>query len=479
MIPQKNKYDLVIVGAGLSGFVAAAEASDHNINTLLIEKGRTLGGTGNYVEGMFAVESEYQKEHGIKISKRQIIDIEDNFSHRTADMMIWHKYVDESAFNIRWMEKHGVAFTDMRNLGTSGLSVWHIFKGRGFDAIKSLKSNLNTKRVEIVTSTCAKNIKLGKNGSITGLVVEDYSTKQKKLINTNNVILATGGFLNNPTLINELTDYSSDRVIPMNSGKNSGDGLLMAWNVGAYKAKGFIMSFGGTLLDPSVPAYRYRGTDINNAASKEGFLWINQEGIRFANEDVSSNWGVAGRALARPFKTFAILSQNQIDSLEITGGPITKKKYENLKKEICIALDQRKVFITKAESISELAQKLKTPKLEETVSKYNYYCKIKEDRELFKDTSLLSPIEKGPYYAFELKDGAFCAGGGLRINYRNQVLKSNGQPVKGLFAIGNDAANSITGDSYDVIVSGAEAGYCVYSGRNAVKEIISALQVAN
>lgn len=62
---------MVIVGAGLSGFAAAVEAADHGLNALLVEKGRTVGGTGNYVEGMFAVESDYQKQHGINITKNR------------------------------------------------------------------------------------------------------------------------------------------------------------------------------------------------------------------------------------------------------------------------------------------------------------------------------------------------------------------------------------------------------------------------
>ncbi|MCT6891556.1 MAG: FAD-binding protein, partial [Lactobacillus sp.] len=50
----QEKYDVVIVGAGLAGFAAADEAVDNNLKTLLVEKGKTTGGTGNYVEGVFA-----------------------------------------------------------------------------------------------------------------------------------------------------------------------------------------------------------------------------------------------------------------------------------------------------------------------------------------------------------------------------------------------------------------------------------------
>ena len=37
----QEKYDVVIVGAGLAGFAAADEAVDNNLKTLLVEKGKT------------------------------------------------------------------------------------------------------------------------------------------------------------------------------------------------------------------------------------------------------------------------------------------------------------------------------------------------------------------------------------------------------------------------------------------------------
>ena len=62
MLPKENEYDVIIVGSGLSGQAAAAEAADKGLKTLVVEKGRTTGGSGNYVEGVFAVGTSMQKE---------------------------------------------------------------------------------------------------------------------------------------------------------------------------------------------------------------------------------------------------------------------------------------------------------------------------------------------------------------------------------------------------------------------------------
>ena len=67
MLTNKNKYDVVIIGGGLSGLISAFQAADKGLKTLVLEKGRNLGGSGNYVEGLCAVGTEMQKAKGINL----------------------------------------------------------------------------------------------------------------------------------------------------------------------------------------------------------------------------------------------------------------------------------------------------------------------------------------------------------------------------------------------------------------------------
>lgn len=73
---KADQYDLVIVGGGASGFAAAYEAGAKNLKTLLVEKGHTTGGSGEYVEGIFAVDSSLQKEAGVTLTKEQVLNEE-------------------------------------------------------------------------------------------------------------------------------------------------------------------------------------------------------------------------------------------------------------------------------------------------------------------------------------------------------------------------------------------------------------------
>lgn len=103
-----KKYDVVIVGAGLSGFAAAARAADQKLTTLLVEKGTHTGGSGNYVEGLFAADSALQKKQAIKINKADILQEELDYSHYEANHDMWQKYIDQAGENIDWLQQRGV-----------------------------------------------------------------------------------------------------------------------------------------------------------------------------------------------------------------------------------------------------------------------------------------------------------------------------------------------------------------------------------
>ncbi|MCT6903282.1 MAG: FAD-binding protein, partial [Lactobacillus sp.] len=83
----------------------------------------------------------------------------------------------------------------------------------------------------------------------------------------------------------------------------------------------------------------------------------------------------------------------------------------------------------------------------------------------------MTALKDGPYYAVELGIGMACAIGGIRVDNNNAVLNSYGYPLTGIYAVGNDAAGMLVGDTYAVTLPGSTAGYAVFSGRNAVQSI--------
>ena len=58
----------------------------------------------------------------------------------------------------------------------------------------------------------------------------------------------------------------------------------------------------------------------------------------------------------------------------------------------------------------------------------------------------INPIE-APFYAMPIYPGDIGTNGGLLTNARAEVLDNGGQPIRGLYAIGNSAASAM-GESY-------------------------------
>ncbi|WP_225350888.1 FAD-binding protein [Lacticaseibacillus camelliae] len=108
----------------------------------------------------------------------------------------------------------------------------------------------------------------------------------------------------------------------------------------------------------------------------------------------------------------------------------------------------------------------------DSVAHYNQQVAAGVDADFGKASAYLTPVKDGPFYAVTLGVGMACAIGGLRIDTHNAVLNAHGYPLPGLYAIGNDAAGMLVGDTYAVTLPGSTAGFAAFSGRNAVAAIV-------
>lgn len=477
MSPKEKQYDLVIVGAGLSGLSAAVEAVQNGLHPLVIEKGHTLGGNGNYVEGAMGVDSYLQKKNNIDIDPLKLLQEELQYSHYEASASHLKHYIDQSGATIDWLHDLGVQFAKVGKQGDSWPTI-HAFAGGGHAAIQVLLSHL--KNIEIVTSVSADRLLID-DGRISGLVIKNENTGQRENIATANIILSTGGYADNPQLVKKRQSFTS-RLMVVSDGKSTGDGMKLAWGADAdHYQMGAIQYGGGAIYDPTKPAFMYMTSQLGAAATQEAILWVNEHGERFVNEDVNDNMCHAGNAILTQAKVFSILDQSAIDHLstvglykEIGNSPVSPAKLDKLPQEIEAYSKQHAKFLTKGATIDELAAKLQLPALSATVSRYNELAENGTDSDFGKAPQYLTALKNGLYYAVELGVGMSSALGGLKVDNHNRVLNDHGYPVPGLYAAGNDAAGMLVGDTYAVTLPGSTAGYAAFSGRNAAKAIAQA-----
>ncbi|NLK89473.1 MAG: FAD-binding protein, partial [Clostridiaceae bacterium] len=87
----------------------------------------------------------------------------------------------------------------------------------------------------------------------------------------------------------------------------------------------------------------------------------------------------------------------------------------------------------------------------------------------------LKPLKGPRFYAIAFYPGAYGSLGGIKINYKTEVLDEEWNKIPGLYAAGTDA-NTIFGDSYVFILPGNTMGFALNSGRmageNAVEYLI-------
>lgn len=476
-ISATKEADVVVVGAGGCGCSASTRAAQLGLNTVLIEKMSTVGGTSRYTEGLFAIGSRLQKESGIDISAEEIITKAMNYHHWIPNQYLYETYFNASAANFDWMESLGIGFETATQMGASERT-WHVYKIDQSGIPGNLYMDTWGKVVEkagvdTMFNTTAETL-LTDSGKVSGIIVKGNDNTYTQ-INAPVVIMATGGYSDSADYIRDVAGYDPDRVMAMGAGTRTGDGMTMAKSAGGEYAPypGTVMFYGGNL-----PGIMF-GSHLFAATSFQPLLWVNQDGKRFTNEMFSNdNFSYSGNAQVKQKRVLSILTKSQMDMFVNQGSIYACAQYvargDKLTKLWDEYNEQVKAgnsAIFQADSIKELAQKagLDADALQQTISTYNGYCAAGKDEEFGKNPEYLLPLDQGPYYAFDLKVGYFTTVGGLKVNTNAQVLDESDEPIPGLYAGGSDAGG-LYGDTYDVIIcAGSQQGWAVHSGKTAAE----------
>jgi fumarate reductase flavoprotein subunit len=478
-----TETDVVVVGSGSTGLVGALTAAEGGAKVILLEKMRSLGGVSNFAEGMFAVESEMQRQKYVSYSRDDAFKTIMEYSHWRANARLVKAFVDESAATIVWLQKQGVEFDEVTTNVPGGPVVWHILKGpeteRGSMMIKTLTERAKEKGVEFWLATQAKKL-IKESNKITGIIVEKDGEELK--IDAKAVIIATGGYANNKEWIKKYSGFDLGvNLFPVGNVDKMGDGIRIAWEIGAAEEGMGVLQFirGGPVLGVGLSFI-----SPLESASNQPTLRVTQDGERYCDESIIGNFAFDGNAMARlkGKSVFTIFDESLVnywmeEGTDMgTGRIYPPGKRLNIGEALEKALETKAPDIYVANSVEELAGKigLSPNVLKATVEEYNRFC-VKGHDDLFaKDPKYLRPLKGPKFYA--LKSNLVFLGtlGGIKINHKMEVVDKKERFIPGLYAGGMDAGG-IYGDSYDVITCGGTLAFGVNSGRiagrNALKYI--------
>ena len=124
-------FDMIAIGSGATGLAAALTAAEGGAKVIIFEKQPSLGGSSNFFEGTFAVESEMQRERYITYSRDEAFKAMMDYSHWKADPRVVRAFVDESAATISWLQHNGVEFIDATINLPDSPRTYHTIKGKG------------------------------------------------------------------------------------------------------------------------------------------------------------------------------------------------------------------------------------------------------------------------------------------------------------------------------------------------------------
>ncbi|KUO71526.1 MAG: fumarate reductase [Desulfosporosinus sp. BRH_c37] len=477
---RQLKADVIVVAGGAAGLAAAITAAEQGASVIVLEKANTTGGCANMAMGLLGVETKMQRNRLIDITREGAFTKFMDYTHWRADARLVRDYIYKSADTIEWLENMGVEFALPSKYFPGSEATWHIIMPKtgnpGLRAaatmIKLMTERAEELGVKIYLETPVKRI-IKKDGAVVGVVAGDKDGEIEAFGGA--VIIATGGFGDNPDFIKEYTEYEWGKdLFSYRIPGLTGDGIQMAWEVGAAKDT---MAMELVFFAPNTGGYAPIELPF-----RQPNLLVNLEGERFMNEQIIENPVFSVNAITRQKNrvAFSIIDESIIKYYEKNGldliNVVTSTMDMSYFKQELEAMKNGSDVLFIGDSIEELAEKtgINVENLKKTIASYNMAYDSRD--ELFnKDPKFLKPIKGPKYYALKFAPSAYGSLGGIKINHKTEVLDAEGNLIPGLYAAGTDA-NSVCDPDYVFVLPGNSLGFAVNSGRIAGESAVHYLR---
>ncbi len=455
----QHDTDLLVVGGGLAGFAAALQAAEAGASVVLLEKLDATGGSSAMSGGCLAFAgTDLQAAQGVQDSPELLRqDLLDVGLHENDPALV-QTYVDHQLDTYEWLKARGVRFSPVIE-ASSGQSVPRVHTVDPADTVRQLESLCRASgRVTILLGTRATRLLRDSETSPVHGVLAEGRDGAVMVRARRGVLLASGGFCRNPEMVHRFAPHYDNAVFVGGEG-NVGDGLLMAWKLGAdMRDMAYIK---GTYGKHPVDTLNHHSC----LAVYKGAIAVNEHGKRFVDESIS--YKLLGDAvMAQPYHT----------SFQIFDQPI----FESGDDRVRILDFQRRMeegLIIHADTLEGLAQQIEVPyeALKATVDRYNSFCDSGEDldfgrRKLVHNHGELRRIETGPFYAYPSTAAVFGTYCGLRVDADLRVIDVFGETIGGLYAAG-EVMGGFHGGAY---MTGSALGKAVVLGRVAAQRALAA-----
>jgi fumarate reductase flavoprotein subunit len=495
---EEYDADVVVIGVGASGFMASITAAKAGAKVVALEKGSSVAAVnGIKVSGPFAVETDVlkNKEGGSTLVVDDAFNHVMNYTHWTPNPALMRRCLETSKDAVATLEECGYVFQEANFRfetpfkGEKG--GFHLITNSIDERVEIWEKALNDNGVEVLYKTTAESLIMDGNQAAGVKAVKEDGTKVT--INAKAVIIASGGYLGNRDLQEKFLHTRKLNVASGGTSLCTGDGIVMATDIGAAMDKTFgycPCEYGGTNSKASRPAKQDKYDQ--NLAFKFGLygcLLVDAQGKRFINEGLLCDYPMSygSEQILKNSPWYAVVDQAYVDAMATQGlyeyttakganeenwfignyfkGRVLTNLYDDIEEGI------KEGWLYKADTIEELAEHFGLTELANTVETYNGYCEKGVDEQFHANPWYLSPVKEGPFYVTENEPSAWSTFGGLRIDDCCRVQNSENHSIDGLYACGTDCGSLYYSPYYDI--PGYCYGLCIDSGMIAAKEAVS------
>lgn len=461
-------FEVVVVGAGVSGMAAALSAAEAGANIACVQKGPSASSQGNMAA---SVDLNQTSEAGKQALISYLIKLADHRSNRA----LIEAWANNSYEALSWFKEAasagGIEVNDDepqadRVLDINGYQVYlhaNTYFGIGHgEVVRAIAPGAEAVGVQFFYDCPAVQLATDETGRVTGVICEQE--EKYVLFNASKgVILATGDYQCDPEMV---AYYCPDiKEFPPCQVNKTGDGHKMG-------------VWAGGEIEPTTHTKMIHDARVGRVDTPH--LLVNYKGKRFMCEGPMQGY----------------LNNYVRDFIHQEGDVVAGNLYTIVDakwqdqiaewKEIDPEIDASNCkWIYEGETIEEAlaamaadtesgAYTLDSAAVLATVDRYNELCAAGSDDDFGKNPVFMRAIDTPPFMVIphEFGMGLSAIIGGLLINEDNQVLAADVHtPIEGLYAVGNVSGCFYGGVDYPMDVLGLSIGRSITGGYLAGKHV--------
>lgn len=413
---------VAIVGAGAAGMTAALAAREAGADVLMLERDPIAQGSTALSSGLIpAAGTKIQSARGIADDPDLFASDIQHKARNQADKALVALLARESAPTIDWLaERHGVPFTLVEGFlypGHSALRMHGTPRRTGAELMAYLTDAAARAGAELITQARVDALYVKADGRVAGLRIRRRDGSPES-IGCDALVLACSGFGGNPDLVRRHIPEMADALYFGHTG-NKGDAVnwgaalgAAVRDMGAYQGHGSVATPHNIL--------------ITWALMMEGGVQVNAEGKRFSNE----HQGYSEQCVA-------VLAQ---------PGRFAFNIYDHRRHELAMQFEDYRNAVAagavkSAVTAAQLAVMLGLPAgpLTATLEDVAAFATGEAEDSFGRDFTGSAPLA-APYFGVKVTGALFHTQGGLVVNAHGRVCRTDGRPLRNLFAAGGAAA---------------------------------------